>query len=218
LTPGAGGNNLDGMNRLLAVAGLGGLLLAGASCAERPLAAIPAPKIDRTLSTFAFIEEGKLVTFVVDARSTRDRDDSAYVPFEIAVGNRGLKNLSLTRESFTLIDEDGNRYPCVGPRDLLEGYDFLDFDRRLEELAGIVAGRFATFTRYPSMFSPVRDVAAAPFQSTLVRDSVSVPQFGYIVDFIYFPKPKRGVLGRRFEIFLEAPELADPIFVKFVVK
>ncbi len=206
------------MGRIAAVLALASLLLATPRCAERPLAAIPAPGIDRTLSTFAYIEEGKLLTFVVDTRSTRDRDDSPYVPFEISVGNRGIRNITLTRESFTLVDQEGNRYPCVGPRDLLESYDYLDFDRRLEELAGILAGRFATFTRYPSMFSPVRDVAVAPFRSTLVRDSISVPQFGYIVDYIYFPRPKSGVLGHRFEMFLEAPELVEPVFVKFAVK
>ena len=206
------------MGRIFSILVLASLLVVSLRCVERPLAAIPAPGIDRTLSTFAYIEEGKLLTFVVDTRSTREREDSAYIPFEISVGNRGVKNITLTRESFTLVDEEGNRYPCIGPRDLLESYDYLDFDRRLEELSGILASRFAAFTRYPSMFSPVRDVSLAPFQSSLVRDSISLPQFGYIVDYIYFPKPKTGVVGRRFETFLEAPDLADPIFVKFVVK
>ncbi len=207
------------MRRVLAV--LAPLVLAAAalSCgAERPLASIPAPDVDRKLSTFAFIEEGKLVTFIVDARSTRERENAAYIPFEICVANRGVKNLTLTRESFTLVDQEGNRYPCVGPRDLLESYEYLDFDRRLSELPGIVDTRFAAYTRYPSMFSPVRDVVTRPFQSTLVRDSVSLPQFGYLIDYVYFPKPKTGVMGRRFEMFLEAPELSDAVFVKFVVK
>ena len=45
------------------------LVLAAASCAERRVA--PGDKVnlrglDRKLSTFAFIEEGKLVSFIVD--------------------------------------------------------------------------------------------------------------------------------------------------------
>jgi hypothetical protein len=205
------------MRRSLAVFTLSALL-AVCSCAERPLATASAPAVDRKLSTFVFLEEGKLVSFAVDARSTREREQGPFIPFEICVANRGVKSLTLTRESFTLIDQDGNRYPCVGPRDLLESYDFLDFDRRLAEVAGIVESRFSTYTRYPSSFSPVRTAVAGPFQSTLVRDALSLPQYGYIVDFLYFPKPKTGVLGRRFELFLEAPELQDPVFVKFVVK
>lgn len=202
---------------LLAVA-LAGVAAASPSCTPRPLAAIPAPGLDRKLSTFAFIEEGKLVTFIVDARSTREREGERFIPFEIAIANRGLKDMTITRESFTLIDSEGNRYPCASPRELLEGYDPLDFDRRLAELDGIVANKFSAMTRYPSMFSPVRDSTVRPGTSTLVRDALSVPQFGYVIDYIYFPKPKTGVMGHRFEIFLTAPELSDPVFVKFVVK
>ena len=188
------------------------------SCAPRQVIALPAGGIDKKLSTFAFMEEGLLLTFIVDARTTRDRGNEKFVPFEIAVLNRGLKDLTLTRESFTLIDSEGNRYPCASPRELLEGYNPLDFDRRLAELDGILANRFSANTRYPSMFSPVRAAQVTPFTSTLVRDTISVPQHGYIIDYLYFPTPKGGVLGKRFEMFLNAPELTDPVFVKFVVK
>ena len=37
--------------------------------------------------------------------------------------------MTLTRESFTLVDSDGNRYPVAGPKELLQSYEFLDFDR-----------------------------------------------------------------------------------------
>lgn len=190
--------------------------LAAACAGRRELRGVQASGLDRKLSTFAFIEEGDLVTLIVDARATRERENDGFIPLEICVGNRGLRNVTLRRESFTLVDQEGNRYPCVGPRDLLSGYEYLDFDRHLAELAAITASRFANFTRYPSMFSPTREVSTEV--STLVRDSVSIPQFGYIVDFIYFPTPKTGVMNRRFELFLEAPELPDPVFVKFIVQ
>lgn len=206
------------MRRCAQVLPVSALAIAVCCCAQRPLAPASAPALDRKLSTFVFLEEGKLVSFAVDTRATREREEGPFIPFEICVANRGVKSLSLTRESFTLIDEEGNRYPCVGPRDLLEGYEYLDFDRRLAEVAGIVESRFSVYTRYPSTFSPVRGTAPSPFQSTLVRDALSLPQYGYIVDFLYFPKPKTGVKGHRFEMFLEAPELPDPVFVKFVVK
>lgn len=194
------------------------LTLATASCARRQVIGMPNGDTDKKLSAFAFMEEGNLLTFIVDARTTRDRGNEKFIPFEIAVLNRGLKDMTLTRESFTLIDAEGNRYPCASPRELLEGYSPLDFDRRLAELDGIVANRFSANTRYPSMFSPVRVGQASPFTSTLVRDSVSVPQHSFIIDFIYFPTPKGGVMNKNFEIFLNAPELSDPVFVKLIVK
>ena len=184
----------------------------------RRVAEVPAPGLDRKLSAFAFIEEGEIGTFIVDTRSTRERENHGFVPFEICVANRGLRNMSVTRESFTLVDQDGNRYPCASPREILDGYEFLDFDRRLSEVAEITFNRFAAFTRYASQFSPVREVSSQPFGSTIVRDAVSIPKFGYIIDFIYFPTPKGGVMGRRFEMFLDTPELPSPLFVKFVVQ
>jgi hypothetical protein len=172
--------------------------------------------LDEKLSAFAWHEDGSLVNFVVDTRAAGYAEESGYMPLEIAVANRGLDVMTVTRESFTLVDETGQKYPAVGPRELLEGYERLDLDRgRLAELEGIVDARFATFTRYPSRFSPSR--ASVGFG---VRESVSLPKFGYLVDFIYFPRPATGMKDRRFELQLATPELpADntPIFVKFMV-
>ena len=195
------------------------VVAAASACALQPNNLTrPAPDIDRTLTTFSFIEEGELVTFVVDTRATRDRDANPFIPFEIAVGNRTVNRLNLTRESFTLVDDQGNRYPCVGPKELLEGYNFLDFDRKLGELPSIVSNKFGNFTRYPSMFSPVLDPFSNALGSTVVRDAITLPRFGYFIDFIYFPRPVGGVNGKKFELFLESPDLKDPVFVKFIVR
>ena len=200
-----------------------GLIWATAGCgARQPMRGQPADDLDRKLSTFVFIEEGDLLSFIVGTRAARYRDESPYMPLEVAIGNRGLKKLTLTRESFTLVDEQGNRYPAASPRELMESYDFLDLDRQsLAELDEIIFNKFATFTRYPSKFSPTR--TSNPLRtlsggSELVRDMVALPRVGYLVDFIYFPAPQSGLLGRRFELVLESPDLEDPVFVKFVVK
>ncbi len=203
--------------RLVAAAAL---VVLAASCGERratPKVKVDLRGLDRKLSTFAFIEEGNLVSFIVDTHPTRYREEGGYIPIEIGVANRGVKKISLTRESFTLRDEEGNEYPCAGPRELMEKYDFLDLDRQLAELREIVFNRFGAYTQYPSKFSPTRSIASSLTESTLVRDSVGLPKFGFILDFIYFPTPKTGVVGKRFELFLKAPELPDPVFVKFAV-
>ncbi len=198
---------------LLLVSALGWL-----ACAERrQTRARELAGLDRTLSTFAFIEEGNLVSLVVDTRATRYREKAGYIPLEIAIANLGVKQMTLTRESFTLHDSQGNKYACAGPKELMEKYEFLDLDRTLEELYSVVFNRYAALTRYPCKFSPTRGIPDNPLASTIVRDSVGLPQFGFIIDYIYFPRPKTGVRGKRFELFLKTPELPDPVFVKFAV-
>lgn len=173
---------------------------------------------DRTLSTFAFIEEGRIASLIVDTRATRLRSEAPYLPIEVCFANLGLKQMTLTRESFTLVDDAGNRYPVAGPTELMDGYEFLDFDRRLGELPDIVFNRFANFTPYPSLFSPVREPVRSVWSSSIVRDRVTLPKFGYMIDFLYFPTPPGGVLDRRFELHVRVPEHPDPIFVKFAVR
>ena len=193
------------------------ILLASACATRQPMTGQSAPDVDRKLSTFAFIEEGKLATFIVDTRPTRYREKERYIPVEIALANRGVKQLSLTRESFTLTDENGNRYPCASPKELLANYDFLDLDRNLAELSEIVFNRFGAMTAYPSKFSPTRRPSRAG-ESTVVTDIVQLPKFGYLLDMLYFPMPGTGLVGHKFELTMSAPELTDPIFVKFEVK
>ncbi len=173
--------------------------------------------LDRKLSTFAFIEEGDLISLIVDVRATRYREDEAFVPIEVAVANRSLRNVTITRESFLLVDEQGNRYGMASPRDLLEQYEFLDMDRNLAELEGIVFSRFATFHRYESNFSPTRLPTRPGADTSVVRDRVVLPRFGFFIDFLYFPRPVTGVVNRHFELHLVARELPHPIFVKFIV-
>jgi hypothetical protein len=194
------------------------LVALGSACATRqPMTGQAAPDVDRKLSTFAYIEDGKLVTFIVDTRATRYREKEKYIPVEISIGNRGVKQLTLTRESFTLADEKGGRYPCASPKELLTNYDYLDLDRNLSELNEIVFNRFGAMTYYPSKFSPTRR-AGGPGALSVVTDTVQIPRFGYLLDVLYFPQPTTGLKGHKFELTMTAPELVDPIFVKFEVK
>jgi len=173
--------------------------------------------VDRKLSYYAFIEEGDIASLIVGTKAARYREGSGFLPLEVCIANRGLKQLTLTRESFWILDEDGNRYPTANPRELLEGYDFLDFDRtNFSELESIVFNRFGAFVKYPSRFSPT--LSASPGADNIVRDLVSLPKFGYMIDFLYFPEPPGGIRGKKFELFMNARELEDPIFIKFRVE
>jgi hypothetical protein len=187
------------------------------SCATRqPIRGQEAKGLDRKLSTYAYFEEGEIVTLIVGTRVARDKDGSPYMPFEVAIANHGVRKLALTLESFTLIDKEGNRYPAATPRELLQGYDMLDFDRNLAELESITFNRFAAMARYPSNFSPTRTTPVNG--SNIVLDAVYLPKHGYVIDFIYFPVPVTGIRDQPFELFLDSPDLEDPVFVKFEVR
>jgi hypothetical protein len=190
--------------------------LAGACATRQPVLGQKTTGFDKKLSTFAYIEEGDLITLIVDTRVARDKDGQAYMPLEIAIANHGFRTLTLTLESFTLLDGEGNRYPAASPRELLKNYGMLDFDRNLAELEGIIFNRFAANPRYPSNFSPVRSASVGV--NSLVRDRVALPRHGYLIDFVYFPTPVTGIREQPFELFLNAPELQDPVFVKFEVR
>ena len=189
------------------------MLLAVTACATRvPVADRKADDLDFKLSKHAWMEEGKLVTLIVDTLATRDRGTEPYVPLEIVVANSGVRALTLSRESFTLVDDQGQRHPAAGTRELLERYDYLDQDRAIAELPGIVTNRFATYRFYPNNFSPSRE------DPRIVRDQLTLPKFGWMHDILYFPTPEGGVMGKRLELFLDAPELENPVFVKFEVR
>ncbi len=189
------------------------LLGAGACATRQRITGQQASELDRKLSTFAFIEEGDLVTFVVGTKAARYRDNTPYMPVEIALANTGVKTLLVTREGFTLIDEQGNRYPAASPPELINGYEFLDLDREsFSELNSILTSKFAAYQRYPSKLSPTREFGS------VVRDNVSLPKFGYFMDYVYFPKPATGIKGHKFDLFLSSSTLPDPVFVKFAVE
>jgi hypothetical protein len=163
-----------------------------------------APKLAQS----TFIEEGKLVALVVSTRPMRFRLDRPYIPIEIAVVDKGLEKLSLTRESFTLVDASGARYAAVGRDELTRDYGNTDIDRELAEALPFVRTRFPTYRRVVSNFTP-------GFDAPIVRDHVFLSKFTYLYDMIYFPRPEGDLVHQPLELLVSAPELPDPLVIRF---
>ena len=194
------------LSNIAAASVLAGVILALPACST----ARRAPSdLDRKLSQSSYIEQGKLMALVVGTRVTRLRENRPYIPLEVSVVNKGLASISFTAESFTLVDSEGNRYSPVGFDELKKDYGSIDIDRRLEEVAPTVRGTFQAYEERPSSLT-------GSFDKPIVQ-KVFLPKFSFMVDMIYFPTPAGGVRGRRFELFFEAPELPDPVFVRFEV-
>jgi hypothetical protein len=187
-------------------------MLGCAPTLQRQSAIVAAGNLDAKLASTTWIADGEQVALVVSTKATRFRLGLAYVPIEVAVVNRGLKSLSLTRESFSLVDGQGARYPLAGRKELGEGYHAsVDVDRRkFSEAAPIVTGKYQSFSRVPSNFSP-------GFDNAIALDRVFLPRYSYLLDFLYFPTPGGYAPGAPLELQVTAPELENPIFVRFTV-
>lgn len=170
-------------------------------------------RLDPKLAQATWIEEGSQVALIVSTRATRYRLQQPFLPLEVSVVNRGLEGLTLTRESFTLIDARGNRYPMAGREELSEGYGgSTDLDRRnFTEATAIVLGKYQSYSYIRSNFTP-------GFDNSIAIDRVALPRFSYLLDFLYFPTPPGFVEGEPLELLLSAPELGDPVFVRFTVQ
>jgi hypothetical protein len=168
------------------------------------------PVLDPKLSLSSYIEEGDSLALIVGTRQAGIVKDPNYLPLEIGVVNKGLTQLTLTPESFTLVDEDGNRYPMVTSEELYREYRRVDVDRRLGEIFQVMLGKFAVYSLVPSNFTP-------SFDNPTPRQRPVLQRYTLIHDLIYFPRPATGVRGFTFELFMDAPELESPVFVRFRV-
>jgi hypothetical protein len=200
---------LQARARPAAAAAVAVVIAVTARCALQPLPA-SASDVDRTLRQSTYYEEGDLVALVVGARPARFRLSEPFIPLEVAVVNRGLESLTITPESFTLVAQDGQRYPMASRAELSRLYGSTDRDRVLAEAEEALRGRYASYRRIPANLTP-------SFDRPVARDRVSLPRFAWMYDFLYFPRPDDPAIVEPLELFVRAPELADPVFVRFLI-
>ncbi len=165
------------------------------------------PKYDR----FTYTLESDRILVGVTTFVARYREKDEYLPLEIGVANKKLKKLTLTRDSFTLIDELGNEYPLTSPEELLENYRKQSVDLRIAHIIHISRSLFGGLSSVDSNFQPNR-----PGHS-LVWDKVELPRTYFMIDVLYFKRPVTGIKGKKFELRVSAPELEEPIQVRFMV-
>lgn len=186
-----------------------GTALAATACLREPGATDPRGP-DPKLGLSTYIEEGRLVALAVSVRAASFRSSERYLPLEVAVANKGLERISLTPESFTLVDAAGRRFAAVGQRELSAGYPNPDLDRRFSEAGALFERRFPAYARMPSNMTP-------GFDDGVARDHVFLPRFGTMSDFLYFPRPDVDASRDALELVLTSPELREPVFVRFIV-
>lgn len=199
--------------RVLAIVVLAGMAGAATGCiiGGRQRRAPRPGELDFKLGPFTYLEEGRLIGLAVGVEAARYREKEAYLPLAVCLANRDAPTLKLSRESFILQDESGRRYPLVPASDLRSGYAMVSLDRTFTTTFSMCVTHYPNFTRIESNFFP--DPA---FGGTVI-DRLELPRVHATMDLLYFPMPDGGILGRRFELHVNAPGLPDEVFVKFLI-
>ena len=168
-------------------------------------------ELDYKLGPFTYMEEGKLVSLAVGTEATKERENEKFIPLHFALANRGAPTLTLMRESFTLQDENGKRYPLASLQEVATTYGPSLMDRRFTTTFDMFRSRLDTFDVTQSRFFPERA------SGQLVIEREELPRYYYVLDLLYFPHPDEQVVGRRFELHVKPTGIEDGFFVKFLV-
>lgn len=176
--------------------------------------AVPAAPGEATSERYAldtFREKAGDVTVIVDAYPTSLHVDDGYVPVSVAVGRQaGRGDITLTTESFVLVDGSGRRYAAAGYGEILKNYDSLSMDAALLRLRPIQVGQqFAASQELPASFYPYVGAGTK-------IDRMHLAPYTWFHTLIYFPRPEGG-LDEVMTLELSGGGLAAPVDVRFRV-
>jgi hypothetical protein len=159
--------------------------------------------------------EDEHLIIVVDVELARRRMEQKYFPLSIKIANKRLPGLTLTRNSFILIDENRIPYYMPGVVELKKNYNMLASDSRFRSQTGLLGDQlvssFSYYRKAESHFFPQTAGAGRVF------DEVYVRQRGYMEDLIYFPMPPGGIEGKVLILRIDAEELEVPADIAFTV-
>ncbi len=171
------------------------------------------------LTPYAYLEEGTEVSLAVDTEATRWREEAPFIPLAVGVANIDLHKMTITRESFTLVDEAGRRYPLATVQELRESRPRMAMDYRLGEyFLGVFAGRWDVWPLMPAVFFPFPTVNPRLQDKALLRDRVELPRHSWMYDMLYFPHPEGKLVGQRYTLLFKCEEFAHPLVLNFTVR
>jgi hypothetical protein len=184
-----------------------GLVGCASSRSAPPQDVSPVQAPSPTLAPSIFYEEGNLVFLGVNAHLARFHLDKELIPFEIAIANRGLHTLTVTPERITLRTAAGQRFPVAQPEESTGSSLRSSFDRKLMPVPfdEILELRFSTY-----QFVPLTTGLRGGNQT--ISRTVKMARNSWTMAQVWFPHPGEEMKGKVYEIWLEAPELTDPVF------
>jgi hypothetical protein len=197
------------VTRAFATAILLPLVLAGCVVTKNPGA--PPGSTSPKLALSTYYEEGTQLAIIVGTRPAVIRKNGPFLPIEVAVVNKGVPGVTLSRESFVMVDRQGRSFPVVSPDELKKSYGSRDLDRRLTELPDMVP------RKYPAPYVYERSNFTPSFADGIERNLVTLGRFNYLVDTVYFPNPGVEEDGGPYDLLVRVPELPDRFVVSFSI-
>lgn len=192
--------------------------LTGVGCST--LSKLPQePGFDPRLTRFTYISETDQADLAVDTEATRLREDSKFIPLAVGFVNITELRATITRDSFTLIDDQGKRYPLASVQDVRSMGSLRTYDQRLmRNFRSIFYTRYSSWTQVQAVFFPINTPDPAFRGLGLLYDTIQVPKMGWFSDMLYFPHPEGILKGRPLQLEVKTPEMKAPVVVKFQVR
>jgi len=192
---------------------LGLLSLVTAACVTGGRSAITGvdqgTRVSPSLARGMYYEEGRLVFFGVNSGLAQFRLKDDLLPLEIAVGNKSLKRLTVGPEGITLreVGQGGRAWPMATPSETVSGNLRSQFDRNLQPVSflEVVRLQLAGMKYIPTTFGLRPGNYEMSRTATLTSNTWTFSQ-------VWFPNPGGELKGKLYEVWLEAPELEEPVF------
>ena len=161
-----------------------------------------------TLAPLVFYEEGSLVFLGVNVNLATFSLDDELIPVEIAIANKGLQKLTVTPEGITLRSLEGRAWPAATPKESSGSSLRSSFDRKRMPVAfeDLVRHRFSEYRFVPASSGFRRGNRSMSRTAEMSRLTWTLYQ-------VWFPNPGGELKGKEFEVWLDARELGDPVFV-----
>ncbi|MBD3869546.1 MAG: hypothetical protein IFK94_15610 [Acidobacteria bacterium] len=164
-------------------------------------------QVSPTLAPYIHFEEGDLAFFAVNTHLARLSLKEDLIPLEIAIANKSMDLLTVAPELIILRDMEGNRWPVASAAESAGKSLQSRFSRNLQPVPFLdtVQLHFSAYQALPATFG------LRPGDYTMTR-TVEMRKKTWIYAQIWFPNPGGALKGRQFEIWLNSPELPEPIF------
>ncbi len=180
-----------------------------AGCARKEIAGVQPPINPKAM---AFYNEGKQLFLGVDVRPyALTPKAEALVPLQIAICDKGVDNLEISREGILLEGADGKTLPLATYQEYLKSYGRARMDVKAgQPFRETLQGRFAEapYTHRDLEFYPPRNAAQTPRAFIVLRR-------GEVAEgFIFFRLSELPPAAGRYKLLLKAKGL-DTFVVEF---
>ena len=153
------------------------------------------------------VGQNEFGTVWVNVHLTRMRVSEPYLPMVIGVQNATSQSVRINRDAIRLVGPDGRRYPVAGLKDVRDGYDKLNLDRRIANANGIPwevwyrQRRLRESNFFPGVMN----------RGGTVIDEVVLRRQDGMVDLVYFPTPRGLALNTPFAVEIAAEGWEVPL-------